>query len=110
MRELEEQGVSTAAIRNRSRRMKAWRKSSGGPVGSEDVPCLFNWCGVGLAFGDASEKNYEEARIQQRQMYEERKKAREAREAQLRSHYRRQHFIHQGQQSSLDMEAYEVME
>jgi len=110
MRELEEQGVSTAAIRNRSRRMKAWRKSSGGPVGSEDAPSIFNWCGVGLAFGDATEKDYETARIQQKQMYEERKKAREAREARLRSQYQRQHFIHEGKQSSQDVEAYEVME
>lgn len=108
MAELERQGLSTAAIRNRSRRRKAW--SNGGRFGStDDVPSLFRCCGIGLAFGDATEEDYEEMRQHDKALYEERKKAREEREQQLRSHYRRK-AGQGGVDGGNEEEAYEIVE
>lgn len=99
--DLEKQGLSTAAIRNRSRRRKAW---GGGGIGTDDIPGLFRCCGIGLAFGDATEEDYEEKRKHDKTLYEERKKQRELRELQLRTHYRRKPQLDDTE------EAYEVVE
>lgn len=85
MKELEEQGISTAAIRNRARRREARGR---GLNGTDDIPSLFRCCGVGLAFGDATE-DYEEYRLQEKEEYEKRKKERERYEEQLRLQYRK---------------------
>jgi hypothetical protein len=103
MREMEEQGQSTAAIRNRARRRAAMNKEH---RGTDDIPGIFGCCGVGLAFGDATE-DYEADREHQKQLYEQRKKEREEHEAMLRSQYRRAH----AQRPRDDMlEVYEVVE
>lgn len=108
MRELEEQGVSTAAMRNRARRRKARGIGSRDVKGTDDIPSLFKCCGVGLAFGDATE-DYEAYRQHEKELYEERKKAREAHEAQLRAQYRKTHVATQSQSNKME-EAYEVVE
>ena len=86
MAELEQQGITTAAIRNRSRRRQA-RMEAKGNTGSADVPNLFACCGVGLAFGDSTEEDYEATRQYQRDLYLQRKKDKEEYEADLRNKY-----------------------
>ena len=83
MKELEEQGITTAVIRNRARRRNA-KMNSKGFAGSADIPNVFACCGVGLAFGEATEENYSATRQRERDLYQERKKEKEAREEQLR--------------------------
>ena len=53
-------------------------------MGSTDIPNLLACCGVGLAFGEATEVNYSTMRQHERDEYMERKKEKEAREEQLR--------------------------
>ncbi len=86
MAELEQQGITTAAIRNRSRRRQA-RMEAKGNTGSADVPNLFACCGVGLAFGDSTEEDYDATRQYQRDLYLQRKKDKEEYEADLRNKY-----------------------
>jgi hypothetical protein len=100
MADLEKQGITTAAIRNRSRRRKAW----GGESGTDDIPGLFRCCGIGLAFGDATEEDYEEKRQHDREQYLEMKKAKEQREQALRNRYRRK------PKGDGEAEAFEVVE
>jgi len=107
--ELEKQGITTAAVRNRRRRRNARGKGGDPNAANEDIPSLFRCCGVGLAFGDGNDEDLEDIRRRERDLYEERKKAREQREAQLRSHYRRKHYIHETP-GSYAPEAFEVME
>jgi hypothetical protein len=104
MRELAEHGISTAAMRNRSRRKKRTEEN----VGTDDVPSLFRCCGVGLAFGDASEEDYESARETQKTLYEERKKARAEKEEELRLHYKRTSYARKNHDSMA--EAFEIVE
>lgn len=52
--------------------------------GSADIPNLFACCGVGLAFGDATEENFQASRQYQNDQYVERKKQKEAKEEELR--------------------------
>jgi hypothetical protein len=100
MADLERQGITTAAIRNRSRRRKAW----GSENGTDDIPGLFRCCGIGLAFGDATEEDYEEKRQHDREQYLEVKKAKEQREQELRNRYRRK------PKGDGEAEAFEVVE
>lgn len=79
--DLERQGLSTAAIRNRARRRNVHYEMAG----SEDTPGLFACCGVGLAFGDATEEDYEARREYEKVLYQEKKKEREEKEAALRN-------------------------
>jgi hypothetical protein len=88
MKHLEEEGITTAAIRNRSRRRKA-RMNQRGVVGSGDIPNLLACCGVGLAFGEATEENYEVTREHEKEEYLERKKQKEAKEAELRIQFQK---------------------
>jgi hypothetical protein len=83
MTDLERQGLSTAAIRNRSRRRKTRHET----IGSEDIPSIFSCCGVGLAFGDATEEDNEARREYQRAVWEEKKRRREEKEEKLRQHF-----------------------
>jgi hypothetical protein len=89
MNQLEQEGRTTATIRNRSRRRKARMKEKGRRMGGADIPNLFACCGVGLAFGDATEEHYDSSRQHEHQQYEEQKKQKETREAQLRDTYRK---------------------
>jgi len=83
MKQLEEQGITTAAIRNRTRRREA-KMNSNGLTGSADIPNLFACCGVGLAFGESTEEHYSMSRQHQRDLYLKRKKEKEEREEKLR--------------------------
>jgi hypothetical protein len=86
MKQLEEEGITTAAIRNRSRRRQA-RMNQKGVAGSGDIPNLLACCGVGLAFGEATEENYAASREHAKEEYLERKKQKEAKEAELRAQF-----------------------
>lgn len=110
MAELEKQGITTAAIRNRTRRRQARKDARGKAAGSADIPNLFACCGVGLAFGDATEEDYEATRQFQREKYLERKKEKEQQEADLRRQYRKQAAQKHAKRGSDVEEAYEVVE
>jgi Zn-finger nucleic acid-binding protein len=88
MRDLERQGITTAAIRNRSRRRQA-RLNQHGLSGSADIPNLLACCGVGLAFGEATEEGFQATREHQKEEYVERKKQKEAREEELRRQFQK---------------------
>lgn len=88
MKHLEEQGITTAAIRNRSRRRQA-RMNQKGVAGSGDIPNLLACCGVGLAFGEATGESYEATREHEKEEYLERKKQKEAKEAELRIQFQK---------------------
>lgn len=91
MSELEKQDISTSAMRNRRRRRKAAQKSQRArAVHSGDVPSLFQLCGVGLAFGDATEDDEDAYRGLQKKRYEERQKQQAAHEEALRKKYLRE--------------------
>jgi hypothetical protein len=88
MSRLEAEGITTAAIRNRSRKRQA-RMGSSGVSGSADIPGLFACCGVGLAFGDSTEENYQTSRQHEKDHYLEVKKEREAKEEELRANFKK---------------------
>lgn len=104
MSALEKQGITTAAIRNRIRRREAPR----GLAGSADIPNLFACCGVGLAFGEATEESHEAMRRHQREQYLERKKEKAAREEELRSKFQKMAAQKKAKQNV--EESYEVVE
>mmetsp|Transcript_28239 Transcript_28239/g.65399 ORF Transcript_28239/g.65399 Transcript_28239/m.65399 type:complete len:123 (-) Transcript_28239:652-1020(-) len=85
MSELEAQGLTTAAIRNRRRR----RAARSGAVASGDAPGLFQCCGVGLIFGDATTEDVEASQEYERERYEERKRDKAQKEALLRQYHPR---------------------
>jgi hypothetical protein len=86
MRALERQGITTAAIRNQARRRQA-RMNEHGLSGSADMPSLLACCGVGLAFGDATEVDFQTARHHEKEAYLERQKEKEAKEQELRMQF-----------------------
>jgi len=102
---MERNGQSTAAIRNRARR----RQATAGNSGSDDIPSLFRCCGVGLAFGDGTEEDYETQREYQKAAYEKKRKEKEEREAQLRRDFHRIHMQKMARQQQM-AESYEVVE
>lgn len=104
MKELEQKGHSTAAMRNRARRRAARSQVRG----NSDIPSLFRCCGVGLAFGDATEESEEVERARAKEAYEARKKVREAKEAELRNNYRKVHNEKKEKQRA--QEAFEVVD
>lgn len=90
MNMLERQGLSTSAIRNRARRRKAAERNARSKTAqSSDAPSLFQCCGVGLAFGDATEEDDEAYREFQKKQYEQRQLKQAAHEEKLRSKYLR---------------------
>jgi hypothetical protein len=104
MTDLERQGLSTAAIRNRARRRMTRHEISG----SEDIPSLFSCCGVGLAFGDATEEDNETRREYQRAQYEQKKQLRAEKEEKLRQHFLSQQIANK-RRNDVE-ESYEVVE
>lgn len=82
LRQLERQGISSAALRNRQRRREA--RQTGGVTGSTDIPNLFACCGIGLAFGESTEEHAAATRQFEREQYLERKHQQEKREEELR--------------------------
>ena len=89
MKQLETEGRTTVAIRNRVRRRKAKIHSTKYKAGGADIPNIFACCGVGLAFGDATEENFFISRQRERYQYEEEKKQNETKEELLRQQYTR---------------------
>lgn len=108
MEELENQGITTAAIRNRSRRRQA-RMEARGATGSADIPSFFACCGVGLAFGDATEEDYEATRQYQRDQYYQKKTEKENEEAQLREKFKHLEAQKKAARPSFVKETYEVV-
>ena len=88
MKELERQGITTAAIRNRSRRRQA-RLNQQGLTGSADIPNLLACCGVGLVFGESTEEDMQVTRQHQKEQYIERKRDQEAKEEELRMQFQK---------------------
>jgi len=80
---LEAKGVSTSAMRNRNRKR---RTRSRNVATTEDAPGLFQCCGLGLMFGDASEEDDAANRAYSKAQYEERRKLREDDEARKRQY------------------------
>jgi len=78
LQSLEDEGKSTAAMRNRIRA----RQMEGKNMSGEDVPTLFRFCGLGLLFGDATgqdddalnAKNRGKAKIEAREKKERMKR------------------------------------
>ena len=89
MKELERQGITTAAIRNQARRRQARLNQTGMTSGSADVPSLLACCGVGLAFGDATEEDVQATRQHEKEAYLERQKQKEAKEQELRIQFQK---------------------
>jgi hypothetical protein len=101
MSNLEAQGKSTAAIRNRARRRKAHKKVAI----TEDVPSFFHCCGAALAFGDATiDQDWQSERAYQKEQFEEKKKLKAEKEEQLKRHF------YQNRKSAQITEQFEVVE
>ena len=97
MKDLEERGLSTAAIRNRKRRRKAAKEAHPYMVSqSQDTPSIFACCAVGLAFGDATEDGDDAYRMLEKRKYEDRQKQQAAHEEALRRQYMTKHGINPG--------------
>ena len=99
MNDLERQGISTGAIRNRARRRHAEAQGSS----------FFYCCGTQLNFADFTEDDREAHRDYQKSMYEEQKKARFRHEEDLRSDFTKRQHIRDAQKNLVD-EAFEVIE
>lgn len=108
MGDLEKEGLSTAAIRNRSRTLEARKKKDSVLAASSDVPNIFTCCGVGLAFGDATETDYDAVRDLEKKQYHIKKLQQEEHEEKLRSEYGKMRIA----KKALDdtEEVYEVVE
>lgn len=106
MTDMERDGVTTSAIRNRTRRRRAMKQYE-----SSDISNLFHCCGVGLAFGDDydANDNFAESRENSKQQYEDKRKAELEREAELRTQYRKAQ-IARSRAAGKTEEAYEVVE
>jgi hypothetical protein len=97
MKELEDKGLSTSAIRNRRRRRKAAKDAHPyAATQSSDTPSIFSCCAVGLAFGDATEDGDDAYRKLEKKKYEERQKQQGAHEEALRRQYMSKHGINPG--------------
>lgn len=77
MWELEKEGKSTAAMRNRARAQNSRKKA----MQSEDVPFPLACCGVGFLFGDATGEDEAVLEMHRKQEYEEKRQQNEVEEA-----------------------------
>ena len=98
MNDLERQGISTGAIRNRARRRNAAASSN-----------FFACCGSNFTFADFSADDREAHREYQKLVYQEQKKARYSHEEQLRLGFSKMHRMRQAEKNLVD-EAFEVVE
>jgi hypothetical protein len=86
MSDLETQGKSTTAIRNRARRRKVQQKSK--LVMPEDVTSLFQCCGISLSLGDAlTDPDWATERAHQKEQFEEKRRIRAEKEELLKRHF-----------------------
>mmetsp|Transcript_17426 Transcript_17426/g.25405 ORF Transcript_17426/g.25405 Transcript_17426/m.25405 type:complete len:243 (+) Transcript_17426:68-796(+) len=79
LKQLEKEGMMTAAMRNRIRS----RQANGKAFASEDVPTLFRFCGIGLLFGEATGED-NDALHSNKQLEKEKVKAKEESEKRRR--------------------------
>lgn len=79
IQQLEKDGKSTAAMRNRKRHQNAPGSALG--TTSEDVPGLFRFCGVGLLFSDATGEDAQELTARRNAELEEKRQRMLAQEA-----------------------------
>mmetsp|Transcript_44104 Transcript_44104/g.134292 ORF Transcript_44104/g.134292 Transcript_44104/m.134292 type:complete len:104 (-) Transcript_44104:594-905(-) len=93
MWELEKQGKSTSAMRNRMRA----RNSRKNAMQSEDVPFPLACCGVGFLFGDATGEDEAVLEMHRKQEYEEKRRLKEEEEAMRRKlrirHKGKEHIV-----------------
>jgi hypothetical protein len=94
MTSLEQQGLSTSAIRNRKRRRKAVNRNYHSKVQQHaETPFLFNCCAAGLAFGALTEDDEQAYREYQKRQYEERVQQQAEHEDAIRRKYLQDHGI-----------------
>ncbi|KAL7579336.1 hypothetical protein ACA910_014012 [Epithemia clementina (nom. ined.)] len=98
MNDLEREGYSTGAIRNRARRRIASATSS-----------FFDCCGTNFTFADFGAHDREAHREYQKMVYQEQKKARFYHEEELRLGFSKKHRMRQSERNRVD-EAFEIVE
>jgi hypothetical protein len=103
---LEQNGMTTSAIRNRSRRRKALAQFEGGGFSN-----LFNCCGVGVAFGDGYDvaDDYQASRDLQKKQYLDKRNAQLAKENELRAQFRKTRITQKNTEGT-EAEAFEIVE
>ena len=85
MDDMAAQGLETTAMRNRRRRRRRARSRKTKST-NEDAPGCFQFCGLGLLFGDATEEDEKERRAFEKAQYEEKKRRLFEKEAALRTY------------------------
>ncbi|KAG7374682.1 hypothetical protein IV203_013777 [Nitzschia inconspicua] len=99
MKNLEQRGLSTSAIRNRKRRRKAVNRSYHTKVQQHaETPSLFNCCAAGLAFGALTDDDDRAYREYQRRQYEERVRQQQEHEEEMRRKYLQEHGMKEANQ------------
>ena len=81
MSQLNEEGKTTAAMRNRVRSLRTRTRRT---MASEDVPSIFRFCGIGFLFGDATGEDQAVLNAHEKIQYEEKKRTKQEIEAQKR--------------------------
>lgn len=104
MEDLEREGKTTAAIRNRRNRLDYERSRK-----SNDISSLLACCGSELLLSEWSQDQYEAKLESEKTAYEAKKKAKMNREEQLRNSYGKILRKKKRNQGEVD-EAYEVVE
>lgn len=105
MDQLEGDGITTSAIRNRSRRRAYERQRK-----AKGVSSLFTCCGAEFVLADfTGEDDYELRKEHDKQVYEEKKNAQLEREAKLRSNFGKT-LRKKKQKQGMIGEAFEVVE
>lgn len=104
MNELQEQGRTTSAIRNRT-----CRRAYNSQRQSDNLSSLFTWCGADFVLTDFTQSDYDVRREDENKVYQDKKNAKLAREAQLCSEFGKIVRKKKQKEANLD-EAYEVVE
>lgn len=100
MSEMEKQGLTTAAIRNRSRDLKRRKRRAAWET-------LFGLCGVDLVCQDAFDESIDIAREERKAQYETYKREKEAQEEELREKYRKNVWSNK---NAVEEESYEIVQ
>jgi hypothetical protein len=106
MRELEKQGITTVAIRNRARIRQRNRRPD---VLSGDLSGLFCCGGIGFSLDDFTPDDYEAQKEYEKSRYQQKKKSKQQREEQLRHDFAKP-LQAKRQQVDEAGEVYEVVE
>lgn len=105
MRDLEKQGITTVAIRNRARTRQRRRPG----MMNGDMSSLFCCGAIGFSLEDFTPDDYAAQKEYQKSMYEEKKKSKMQREEQLRHDFAKTLQAKRQQVDQVD-EVYEVVE